>query len=533
MGVKALSKRTISLLLVGGLALAACGTTSSGGTTGSTTAKHGDKLTVAVGIDPDNLDPAAQTTTTAQQIVDMMAEPLVTIDKDGNPAPLLATSWTNASDGMSYTFTLRTGVKFSDGNDFNATAVKFSLDRLLSPKTFKAQKGVLGVIGQVDAVDATHVKFTLTKQFPAFVAAMTQTVAAVLSPASVNVAPNTPEQIQQPVGTGPYKFSERQAGDHITMVRNPGYWGTKPNFDTQIYKVVPEATSREALIKSGQADVIMLPPANDLPALRQDPNLKVILSASDRTVQMVIDTVDPVNTNLQKKEVRQALNYAVDKDAIIKNVMFGAAVPLTGPMSSSLAGSCNVGSNYNFDLNKAKQMLSASGAAGMKVRLISPTGRYVQDFQVAQAVAGYLRDAGLQVEGPATSDWPSYVSSIVLATPEKQSLKADIHLLGWAPAYLDASQQFEQFYSPRAAPKGQESSYYKNPQVDSLIESGNSDPNATTRNKTYCDAAKVVWADAPWIFLFNQKLPLVTTSKVTGIVGVPNEKFSTVYASPA
>ena len=526
-----MSKRAFSLFLAAGLVLAACGTNSAN--TGGTTAKHGDKLTVAVGIDPDTLDPAAQTTTTAQQIVDMMAEGLVTIDKNGNTAPLLATSWTNSADGLNYTFTLRTGVKFQDGTPFNAAAVKFSVDRLLSPQTFKAQKGVLGVISQVDAVDDTHVKFTLKNTFAAFVAAMTQTVAAVISPASVNVAPNTPAQVQQPIGTGPYKFSERQAGDHITMVRNPDYWGTKPNFDTQVYKVVPEATSREALVKSGQADVIMLPPANDLPALRNDPSLRVLLSPSDRTVQMVINTVDPVNTALQKKEVREALNYAVDKNAIIKNVMFGAAVPLNGPMADALAGSCNVGTNYNYDVNKAKQMLTANGAAGMKVRLFSPTGRYVQDFQVAQAVAGYLRDAGLQVEGPATSDWPTYVAGIVLATPEKQAQKTDLHLLGWAPAYLDASQQFEQFYSPRAAPKGQESSYYKNPEVDGLIEKGNADPNAGTRNATYCSAAKTVWSDAPWIFLYNQKLPLVTSAKITGVTGIPNEKFSTVYASPA
>ncbi len=527
-----MSHRVVSLLLAAGLALAACGTGGSGTQPSGSTNKHGDKLTVAIGIDPDNLDPAAQTTTTAQQIVDMMAEGLVSIDSKGNTVPLLATSWTNTPDGLSYTFTLRSGVKFTDGSDFNAKAVKFSIDRLLSPDTFKAQRGVLNVISQTEAVVETHVKFTLKNQFSAFVAAMTQTVAAIISPASVNVAPNTPAQIQQPVGTGPYKFSERQAGDHITMVKNANYWGTKPNFDTQIYKIVPEATSRETLVKSGQADVIMLPPANDLPALRNDSSVKVVLSASDRTIQMVISTVDPVATGLQKKEVRQALNYAVDKDAIIKNVMFGAAVPLDGPMSKSLAGSCPTGS-YGYDAAKAKQLLQANGAAGMKVRLISPTGRYVQDFQVAQAVAGYLREVGLQVEGPATSDWPSYVASIVLATPEKQAQKTDIHLLGWAPAYLDASQQFEQFYSPRSAPKGQESSYYKNPEVDALIEKGNSDPKAETRNKTYCDAAKMIWNDAPWIFLYNQKLPLVTSSKITGVTGVPNEKFNTVYAAPA
>jgi len=338
--------------------------------------------------------------------------------------------------------------------------------------------------------------------------------------------------VQQPVGTGPYKFKERANGDHITMVKNDSYWGSKPNYDTQIYKIVPDATSREALVKAGQADVIMLPPANDIPALQSNSDVKVIMGPSDRTVQMIIDTVDPVNTALQKPEVRQALNYAVDKNAIIKNVMFGAAVPLDAPMSKSLAGYCSVGS-YNYDAAKAKQLLQANGAAGMKIRIYSPTGRYVQDFQVAQAVAGYLRDAGLQVDGPNTSDWPTYVAGVVLATPEAQAQKTDIHLLGWAPAYLDASQQFEQFYSPRAAPKGQESSYYKNATVDDLITKSDAEPNKATREQQQCQAAKQVWQDAPWIFLYNQKLPLVTTSKVTGVYGIPNEKFSTTWASPA
>lgn len=522
--------RKLALLVAFGLFAVACGGSNNNGS--STGPKHGGTLTVAIGIDPDTLDPAAQTTTTSGQIVDMMAEPLVGLDDKGQLKPLLATSWQAASDGMSYTFTLRSGVKFQDGTDFNAQAVKASFDRLLSPDTFKAQPGVLKAIGSVEAVDATHVKFTMKTQLAAFVEALTQSVADILSPASLNVAPNTPKQVQQPVGTGPYKFKERANGDHITMVKNDSYWGTKPNYDTQVYKIVPDATSREALVKAGQADVIMLPPANDIPALQSNSDVKVIMGPSDRTVQMIIDTVDPVNTALQKPAVRQALNYAVDKNAIIKNVMFGAAVSLDAPMSKSLAGYCSVG-NYNYDVAKAKQLLQANGAAGMKVRIYSPTGRYVQDFQVAQAVAGYLRDAGLQVDGPNTSDWPTYVAGLVLATPEAQAQKTDIHLLGWAPPYLDASQQFEQFYSVRAAPKGQESSYYKNATVDDLISKSDAEPNKATREQEQCQAAKQVWQDAPWIFLYNQKLPIVTTSKVTGVVGFPNEKFGTVYASPA
>jgi peptide/nickel transport system substrate-binding protein len=528
-----LRQRVTTLLTLSGLVLAACGT-GSGQQQGTTSGpKHGDTLRVAIGIDPDTLDPAAQTTTTSSQIVDMMAETLVTIDEKGALKPLLATSWTQASDGMSWTFTLRQGVKFSDGTPFNAQAVKFSIDRLISPTTFRSQPGILGGktgIDHIDAVDDTHVKFFLKTRFSPFASALTQTNAAIVSPASVNQAPNKPDVITQPVGTGPYKFKERVAGDHITMAANADYWGTRANYDTQIYKVVPDGASREALVKSGGADVIALPPANDIPALNADSTLKVVLGPSDRTIQIVINTQDQTQPLLQKPEVRQALNYAIDKATIIKNVMFGAATPLDAPMAKTLFGYCQVGS-YGYDVNKAKSLLQSAGAAGMSIKLVSPTGRYVQDIQVANAVAGYLRDAGLKVEGPGTSDWPAYVAAYANVPPAQA--RTDLHLLGWAPAYLDAQQQFEQFYSPRIPPAGLESSYYKNPQVDTLVEQANSGTDPAQRQKDYCTAAKQVWTDAPWIFLYNQKYPIVTTTKVTAVTGLPNEKFVTTWASPA
>jgi len=524
-------ERLITALALACLAVAACGT--GGGQQSTSGPKHGDTLNVAIGIDPDTLDPAAQTTTTASQIVDMMAETLVTIDTKGALKPLLATKWEPASDGLSWVFTLRQNIKFSDGTPFNAQAVKFSIDRLLSPSTFKPQPGILGGktgIDHVDAVDDSHVKFTLKTPLAPFAAALSQTQAAIISPASVNVAPNKPAQIFQPVGTGPYKFGERLAGDHITMTINKDYWGTKANYDTQIYKVVPEAASREALVKSGGADVMVLPPANDIPALQSDSSLKVILGPSDRTIQIIINTVDTAQPLLQKPEVRQALNYAIDKNAIIKNVMFGTAVPLSGPMSTSLFGYCPTGS-YGYDPAKAKQMLQSAGAAGMSVKLAAPTGRYTQDIQVANAVAGYLRDAGLKVDGPATADWPTYLSTYA-NVPLAQS-KIDLHLLGWAPAYLDAQQQFLQWYSTQMPPAGLETSYYKNPQLDSMIEQASSSTDPAQRSQIYCSAAKIVWNDAPWIFLYNQKYPYVTTSKVTNVPGLPNEKFVTTWASPA
>jgi len=520
-----------ALVAAAGIVAAACGTTSGQQAGGGT--KHGDTLRVAIGIDPDTLDPAAQTTTTSSQIIDMMAETLVRVDEKGAIQPLLATKWESAADGLSYTFTLRSGVKFQDGTPLNAQAVKFSLDRLIDPRTFKAQPAILGGktgIDHTDVIDDTHVRVTLKTRLAPFVAAMTGTNAAIISPASVTVAPNKPEVITQPVGTGPYKFKERVASDHITLVANKDYWGSKPNYDTQVIKVVPEAASREALVKSGGVDVINLPPANDIPALQTDSSVKVILGPSDRTIQIVIDNQDQTQPLLQKAEVRQALNYAVDKDTIIKKVMFGAALPLDAPMARTLFGYCSVGS-YPYNPGKAKSLLQSAGATGMSVKLVSPTGRYVQDIQVASAVAGYLREAGLKVDGPATTDWPTYVPTYVL-TPPAQA-KTDLHLLGWAPAYLDAQQQFEQFYSPRIPPGGQASAGYSNPQVDTLVEKANSGTDPAQRQKDYCSAARTVWNDAPWIFLYNQKYPLVTSSRVSGVTGLPNEKFVTTWASPA
>jgi len=143
---------------------------------------------------------------------------------------------------MSWTFTLRSGVKFSDGTPFNAAAVKFSIDRLLSPTTFKAQPGVLGGktgIDHVVAVDDTHVQFFLKTKFSPFAAAMTQTAAAVISPASVK---RGAEQARGDHPAGGHRAVRVQGGGrqrHVTMTANKSYWGTKPNYDTQIYKIVP------------------------------------------------------------------------------------------------------------------------------------------------------------------------------------------------------------------------------------------------------------------------------------------------------
>lgn len=511
---------TLALLLV------ACGGTSAGS---GTATKQGGTLTTAIGIDADTLDPAALTTTTIYQIVGMMVETLVQPEPDGSIKPLLATSWTESNGGLDYTFTLRHNVRFQDGEPFNAQAVKFSLDRLLNPDTYKAQPTVLKVIKDVTAVDEYHVRITLSSPFSPLVSALSTQIAGIIAPNSVNLHGNTPEKIVWPVGTGPYEYAGRVVGQSITMKRFNGYWGRKPAYATQVYQVVPEAASREALVKSGQAQVVYQPPANDLPGLeRPGSGVHVILGPDDREIFIAINMLDSTNPRLQNPQVRQALNYAVDKQAIIKNIQFGAATQVDSPLSSSVFGYCPTGT-YAYDPQKAKSMLQAAGAEGMSLKLITPEGRYTGDSDVAQAVANYLRAVGLKVTVPNPPVWPTYVATIDV--PPAQA-STDLSLLGLASTYTDASASFTAFQKATWPPAGLDTAYYDSPQVDALVARANTESNAAQRKQDYCSAEKLVWNAAPWIFLYTPKNPVVTSSKVKGIYGLPNEQFITTWATP-
>ena len=517
--------RRLLVLLAGILVLSSCA--GGGSTTGGS--KQGGTLTIAIGIDPDTMDPMRQTTTTVQNIVQMGVETLVRVDTDGKVQPLLATSWQTSSDGLSWTFNLRPGVKFTDGETFNAAAVKTSLDRVLATTNTCPLCGPFRGVSSIDAVDDSHVRLNLKKPIAPLLGLLTEVTFGVLAPNTIAQGTDAYKDQEKPVGTGPYVITDRVKGDHVTLTRNDQYWGNKPNYKTQMFKIVPEAASREALVRAGQADVILLPPVSDLPAMQKDSTLKVILAPGDRTIFLAFNTQDPSQPLLQKPEVRQALNYAINKEQIIKSILFGAATPMDAPMASSLFGYCKVGA-YGYDQNKAKQMLAAAGASNLTVKFVSPTGRYIQDFQAAQAIANDLSAVGVKVDGPRTMDWPTYLGTINVP-PAKASV--DLHLLGWAPGYLDASQAMVQFQSTQWPPSGLATSYYQNSQVDSLLTKANSESDQAARQADYCQASKQIWSDAPWVFLWVQRFPLVTTSKVTGVQSIPNESFYTVYASPA
>jgi peptide/nickel transport system substrate-binding protein len=485
----------------------------------------GKTFTIGIGITLDSLDPAQQTTTTVMNLLDYDIQTLVTFDEKGNLKPLLAKSWSWSDDGKTLTLKLRDDVKFHDGTPFNAKAVKFSLQRLIDGKVNVRIGAAYQVMKSIDAAKPDVVKIHLKHPDPNLLRNLGATMAAIVSPSSVkkgNSYNNTYKNILHPVGTGPYKLVHRTRGSELDFKRYADYWGKKPYYSKQVFKIIPESNELESGLRSGQLDFIMNPPVSDLKALASQPNIKVLKVPSDRSIYIAMQ----VNMKpLDNKKIRQALNYAVNKKAIIQHVLFGAVHRMQSPFAEPLPGYCKVG-GYDYNPKKAKKLLSEAGASDLSLTLGTPRGRYTQDFQASQAVASYLRKLDIKVK-VKTSDWASYVS-LVNSTHDPYNM----FLLGWAPMALDAPTQMQMFTKESQPPNGLNGSFYSNPKVEKLFKKAKQELDQDKRHKLYCKIQKQIWEDAPWIFLWSQNLILAYDKDIAGISYQPNEKFDTIYAHP-
>ncbi len=478
---------------------------------------------IAVGVDFDTFDPAGTQTTTIANMVAYMVETLTRIDEEGEIHPQLARDWDISDDGLTYTLYLEEDVTFHDGEPFNADAVVFTFERVMDEDVTVPIRAAYEGIESVEATDEYTVEIVLEQPFPPFLAALSFEAGSIISPASVDAEGNSYTEYTQPVGTGPYVYGEYTTGERFTVERFDDYWGELPYYSDVEFQIVPESATRVSQLRAGDVHMILSPPVSDLPALEDDGDVEVLLAPGNRQIFMAINT--PVVDDVQ---VRQAMNYAIDRDALIDNVLFGSADPVDAPMDESLVGYCSVG-EWPYDPDRARELLEEAGAEGMELDLIAPTGRYTQDFEVAQAIAGFLEEVGFEVSGPETSDWPTYVETIQSA-PEDAP---DAHLLGWAPSYMDAFQHMVIFQSDQVPPAGLATAHYANDEVDAILADAASEVDEDARQQLYCDAAEIIWDEAPHIFLYSQRFPIAYSADVTDVSYRPNESFYAVYARPA
>ncbi len=318
--------------------------------------------------------------------------------------------------------------------------------------------------------------------------------------------------------------------DHLTVERNDDYWGDKPYYQEQTFRFIPDANARETALRAGEIDIATgLAPAN-LDSLKADPALNADVTFGTRVNYMAFNTVSTVNPALQDPEVRQALNYAIDKQAIVDNVLFGAGDIQTSPVVNGAFGQCEQ-DPYTFDPDKAKEMLADAGASDLHITIITPNGRFLQDSQTAEAVAGYLRDVGVTVDGPQIQDNAANQAIIT----EKADVAAtdplnQLFIWSFGADFPHPSQYFGRQF---ATTGGLNFSHYSNPEVDDLVLQAAAEPDQDKAADLYCQAQEIVWEAAPHLWLWTAGFVVVSQKTVEGITVAPNSQLNTVYAYPS
>jgi peptide/nickel transport system substrate-binding protein len=429
----------VAAIVVSGALLASACTASSGsgdpkgGGSGAKTS-----IVIAIGDEPSTIDPQKTEDGNERAITDNINETLLRRDSATNEIiPWLATALPKQLNTSTWEFKLRSGVRFTNGEAFNADAAAYSINRVLDPKYQSAQLDFYGGITGAKAVDPTTLDVTTDGFDPVFTASM---VRLKMVPPQASRKTGFAEH---PIGTGPYEFVSWQRGQQITLKANPDYWGTKPKIQKATIRFISQDSTRVAGLKTGEIQLATLVPpelAGDVPQV-----------ISREGLEFPVFRLKNYEGVLKDPRVRQALNYAVDKDAIAKNLYSGyASVAQCQTLGSGVFGYNPDLQAYPYDPGKAKQLLKEAGYNGETVQLLGATGRWLKDSELEQAVIGYLNAVGVKTKSDIRP-FNSYIGEFVKPIGNPQP---DIGFVSASNELFDAS-KIDSYYSS----KGSLSSY--------------------------------------------------------------------------
>ncbi len=475
----------------------------------------GGTLVYGAGADPDSLDPANTDSNPGEAIGRMMNNFLVKFDAKLNIQPDLATSWTQSKDGLTWTFKLRKGVKFHDGTPFNAEVVKYNFDRFLGPEKPLKSSLHTPIIQSVEVVEEYTVKFTLKVPFAFFLNNLAHSATAMVSPTAHKKWGK--DLTLHPVGTGPFKFVEWVRGDRIVLERNDEYYEGKPRLDKVIIRTVREDSARVLGLEAGDYDLIVRIPPEEVPRLQREGRVRVYSEQSNRALRIGINAS---KKPLDDVRVRQALNYAVDKESIVKNIYqgLGAVIPtMVGPLNTGYAAV----KGYPFDPAKAKKLLAEAGFPnGFKTTLWTPKGRYLKDFELAQAIQQQLAAVGIEAK-LETFEWGAYMS---LMRRPKDDAKQDLYLIGWSPSTGEARWGIYPITAcDQWRPNGSNDSFYCNKQVDEMVFKAVAATNLKERDSFLKKAQELLVQDPSSIYLLATKETVGMSLKLNGVINSPLE----------
>jgi peptide/nickel transport system substrate-binding protein len=424
-----------------------------------------------------------------------------------------------SEDGLTYTFNLRPDVKFHDGADFTAEAVVMSYRRLYDPEfEFYDDTNTSGFflagMTNVEAVDDMTVRFTLAEPNAAFVELSNIYSGKVMSPKAIQEVP-IPQWAEGSYGTGPFKLSSWEKGVSVVLERNDEYWGTPPGLQTLVFRPIPEPTARVAALLSGEVDMIVVVPPDAIQSIKDDPNLTYEQGPSLHYWFIQLNTTAPPFDDVR---VRQAVNYAVNKEGLANDILAGSAVPATQPMPAANWSYNEDITGYPYDPDKARQLLADAGFAdGFQTNMIIPQSGsgMIIPVQMNEYIQGNLRDVGIEV-AIQSFEWVSYLG--IWAQGLNQDVTMGNQSIMASDPYV-ANFLLSGAFTP--AEGGWNIGYYENPEVDELLASALETPDREERKEIYAEAWAKITEDAPWIFVVNDLQPMAFKQSVQGYVTNP------------
>jgi len=480
--------RRLAVVLVMLLIIGVIGVPFSSGQTGS-------QVIVDQGTDTESLDPLFTQARFSDNIMLTMFETLVTRDNQMRYRPLLAESWKILSPTV-WQFKLRKGVRFHDNEPFTAQAVRYTINRLYDP-AIKAPSFLKGFLklDRVDVVDDYTVNIVTKEPAPLMLEWLVYFY--MLAPKYYSAL--TPVQAAlRPIGTGAYIFKEWVRDDHVTVTANPHYWGPKPQIQTLIFRPVPEAGTRIADLLSGGADIIVNVPPDQINRINGSS------IAAVRTVEGGRDIFIGMRTDrsaLKDPRVRQAMNYAVDVDAILKSLLSGRGRRMATLANADVNPAVKP---YPYDVAKAKALLAEAGwklengalvkdGQPFRVTLDTPNGRYIRDKEIAEAVGSYLQSIGVQVKVNPLA-WPVYSKKMF-----DDVNPADMYLLGLGSSF---DGQDEMRYLQKDF--GYNPTFWNNAEFEKLYNSLNLTVDPKQRTRILYKLQEIAHDDPPIIYLYKQ-----------------------------
>jgi peptide/nickel transport system substrate-binding protein len=361
-----------------------------------------DTITIGMQLEPPNLDPTSGAAAAIREVTYAnIYEGLTRFAADGSVLPALAASWEASEGGKVWTFNLRTGVRFHDGTTFDAEDVVFTLDRARAPDSTNAQKQLFSGIETVEAVDPATVRITLSAPDGNFPWKMAWGDAVIMAPESV--ATNA----TNPVGTGPFRFSNWVQGDRVEIVASDTYWGEPVALKGATFKFISDPTAAFAAMMAGDVDAFPVFPAPEtLAQFEADPRFKVVVGSTEGETILAMNNKQPP---LDNPKVREAIAHAIDRQAIIDGAMFGYGTPIGTHFAPHHPDYVDLTDLSAYDPEKAKALLAEAGVSGLKLRLHLPPPSYAR--RGGEIIAAQLRAVGIETEIIAV-EWAQWLEQV-------------------------------------------------------------------------------------------------------------------------